>query len=143
MERQPYSSTRLLFNADLRAAFESKRLLFSFKNMANSFREVDTNFLSVRLKHRKLSNRDRKPELSQLTESNFLEVEALDSEGRNNLSVCLTYQMNKRHEKHKHEHTKRSNPDDVRFVLENVAVVFSLSVSSGLMALHRSKYQSA
>ena len=50
--------TRLLFNADLRAAFESKRLLFSFKNMANSFREVDTNFLSVRLKYRKLSNRD-------------------------------------------------------------------------------------
>ena len=134
--------TRLLLNADLRAAFESKRLLFSFKNMANSFREVDTNFLSVRLKHRKLSNRDRKPELSQLTESNFLEVEALDSEGRNNLSVCLTYQMNKRHEEHKHEHTKRSNPDDVRFVLENVAVVFSLSVSAGFMPLHRPKYQS-
>ena len=143
MDRQPYSITRLLFFADLRAAFGSKRLLFSFKNMANSFREVDTNFLSVRLKHRKLSNRDRKPELSQLTESNFLEVEAMDSEGRNNLSVCLTYQMNKRHEEHKHEHTKRSNPDDVRFVLENVAVVFSFSVLSGLMALHRSKYKSA
>ena len=84
-----------------------------------------------------------KPECSQLTESNFLELEAVDSEGRNNLSVCLTYQMNKRHEEHKHEHAKRSNPDDVRFVLENVALVFSFSVSSGLMALHRSKYQSA
>ena len=82
------------------------------------------------------------PEHSQLTESNFLEAEGLDSEGRNNSSVCLTYQVNKRHEKHKHEHTKRSNPDDVRFVLENVTVVFSLSVSAGFMPLHRPKYQS-